>query len=50
LKDRGDQAALIFVSTETDQEITYTYKQLHAEVQRMAASLLSLGVKKGDRV
>ena len=50
LKDRGDQAALIFVSTETDQELTYTYKQLHAEVQRMAASLLSLGVKKGDRV
>ncbi len=50
LKDRGDQAALIFISTETDQEITYTYKQLHAEVQRMAASLLSLGVKKGDRV
>ena len=50
LKDRGDQAALIFVSTETGQEVTYTYKQLHAEVQRMAASLLSLGVKKGDRV
>ena len=50
LKERGDQAALIFVSTETDQEITYTYKQLHTEVQRMAASLLSLGVQKGDRV
>ncbi len=50
LIDRGDQAALIFISTETDQEVTYTYKQLHAEVQRMAASLLSLGVKKGDRV
>jgi propionyl-CoA synthetase len=50
LKDRGDQAALIFISTETDQEVTYTFKQLHAEVQRMAASLLSLGVTKGDRV
>ncbi|MFM1950263.1 MAG: Acetyl-coenzyme synthetase [Pseudomonadota bacterium] len=50
LNDRGDQAALIFISTETNQEITYTFKQLHAEVQRMAASLLSLGVKKGDRV
>jgi hypothetical protein len=37
LKDRADQAALIFVSTETDQEDTYTYTQLHAEVQRMAA-------------
>ena len=50
LKDRADQAALIFVSTETDQEITYTYRQLHAEVQCMAASLLALGVQKGDRV
>ncbi len=50
LNDRGDQAALIFISTETNQEITYTFKQLHAEVQRTAASLLSLGVKKGDRV
>ncbi len=50
LKDRADQAALIFVSTETYQEITYTYRQLHAEVQCMAASLLALGVQKGDRV
>ena len=50
LKDRADQAALIFVSTETDQEITYTYRQLHAEVQCMSASLLALGVQKGDRV
>ena len=44
LKDRADQAALIFVSTETDQEKTYTYRDLHAEVQRMAASLKALGV------
>ena len=50
LKDRGDQAALIFVSTETEQEKTYTYKDLHAEVQRMAAILQSFGVVKGDRV
>ena len=50
LKDRGDQAALIFVSTETDQETTYTYKDLHAEVQRMAAILQNFGVVKGDRV
>ena len=50
LKDRGDQAALIFVSTETDQEKTYTYKDLHAEVQRMAAILQDFGVVKGDRV
>jgi propionyl-CoA synthetase len=50
LKDHGDQAALIFVSTETDQEKTYTYKDLHAEVQRMAAILQNFGVVKGDRV
>ena len=50
LKDRGDQAALIFVSTETDQEKTYTYKDLHAEVQRMAAIFQNFGVVKGDRV
>ena len=50
LKDRADQAALIFVSTETDQEKTYTYRDLHAEVQRMAAILRDLGVLKGDRV
>jgi propionyl-CoA synthetase len=47
---RGDQNALIFVSTETNQERVYSYRELHAEVQRMAATLQSLGVKKGDRV
>jgi propionyl-CoA synthetase len=47
---RGDQNALIWVSTEVDQERLFTFAQLHAEVQRMAAVLLSLGVKTGDRV
>ncbi|MDP1649200.1 MAG: propionate--CoA ligase [Rubrivivax sp.] len=50
LATRGDQNALIFVSTETGAERIYSYRELHAEVQRMAATLLSLGVKKGDRV
>ena len=50
LLDRADQAALIFVSTETDQEKVYSFRELHAEVQRMAAVLKELGVKKGDRV
>jgi propionyl-CoA synthetase len=50
LKDRADQAALIYVSTETGIEKTYSFAELHAEVQRMAASLKALGVKKGDRV
>jgi propionyl-CoA synthetase len=50
LKDRPDQAALIFVSTETGQEKTYTFRELHIEVQRAAAMLKGLGVQKGDRV
>ncbi|MDP3253671.1 MAG: propionate--CoA ligase [Hydrogenophaga sp.] len=50
LKDRADQNALIFVSTETDVERTYSFRELHAEVQHMAAVLLDQGVKKGDRV
>ena len=50
LKDRATQAALIAVSSETGTEKTYTFTDLHAEVQRMAASLKALGVEKGDRV
>ncbi len=50
LADRPDQNALIFVSTETDTETTYSFRQLHAEVNRMAAILLAQGVRKGDRV
>ncbi len=50
LKDRAQQNALIFVSTETDQERVYSYAELHAEVQRMAAVLLAQGVQRGDRV
>ena len=50
LKDRANQAALVAISTETNTERTYSFTELHAEVQRMAASLLALGVKKGDRV
>jgi len=47
---RGDQAALIAVSTETQTERVYTFIELHQEVQRMAAALQELGVRKGDRV
>jgi propionyl-CoA synthetase len=50
LSDRAEQAALIFVSTETNEEIVYSFRDLHAEVQRMAACLKALGVQKGDRV
>lgn len=50
LTQRANQPALIAVSTETGSEKTYTYQELHAEVQRMAAALQSFGVGKGDRV
>jgi propionyl-CoA synthetase len=50
LEERAQQAALIYVSTETGQERTYSFAQLHQEVQRMAAVLRSQGVGKGDRV
>jgi len=50
LAERADQAALVAISTETDTERSYSFRELHAEVQRMAASLRALGVKKGDRV
>jgi propionyl-CoA synthetase len=50
LAERAEQPALIYVSTEVNEEKVYTYRQLHTEVQRMAAVLQSLGVGKGDRV
>ncbi|KMZ11169.1 Propionate-CoA ligase, partial [Candidatus Burkholderia humilis] len=40
----------MYVSTETGIERRYTYAELHAEVNRMAAVMRSLHVKKGDRV
>jgi propionyl-CoA synthetase len=45
-----DANALIWVSTEVDKEVVYSFRELHAEVQRMAAILRDLGVTKGDRV
>ncbi len=50
LKDRGDQNALIWISTEVDKTQSFTYRQLHNEVNRAAAMMQSLGVKRGDRV
>ena len=47
---QGDKPALIWVSTEVDQERVFSFAQLHAEVQRMAAVLKAMGVKQGDRV
>ena len=50
LAARGDQAALVWISTEVDKIQSFTFKQLHAEVNRVAAMMRSLGVKRGDRV
>ena len=50
LAERAQQDALVYVSTETGIERRYTYAELYAEVNRMAAVMRSLGVKRGDRV
>ena len=47
---RPNDRALIYVSTETNQEKIYSFAELQREVERMAAIYLDLGVQKGDRV
>src|SRR3954467_2651702 len=47
---RGDQKALVWISTEVDQTRSYTYRELFDEVNRVAAMMRELGVKHGDRV
>jgi propionyl-CoA synthetase len=50
LAARGDQPALVYISTETGEQKQYSYKELHAEVSKAAAMMQALGVGKGDRV
>ena len=50
LSERGDQTAILFEGDEPGDQRAITFKQLHAEVCRLANVLLSLGVKKGDCV
>jgi propionyl-CoA synthetase len=50
LAKRANQAALVWISTEVDQVRTFTYAELHDEVNRFAGILRDLGVGKGDRV
>ena len=47
---RGEQKALVWISTETGQSQSFTYNELFNEVNRVAAMMKSLGVKQGDRV
>ncbi len=50
ISTRGEQAALVYVSTETGIERSYSYRELLTEVERVSAMFLELGVGRGDRV
>jgi acetyl-CoA synthetase len=50
LPERGDQVALLWEADEPGVTRSLTYRQLHAEVVRMANVLKAVGVQKGDRV
>src|SRR3954451_22880790 len=50
LAKRAEQQALVWISTEVNQTRSFTYRELHAEVNRAAAMMQSLGVKRGERV
>lgn len=50
LATRPDQLAIVAVSTETQVTREISYRELHREVNAFAATLLALGVKRGDRV
>jgi len=50
LAARAEQKALVWISTEVNETRSFTYRELHAEVNRTAAMMQSLGVKRGERV
>ena len=50
LATRGDQTAIIWQSDDPEVAEHISYRQLHAEVSKFANVLITLGVKKGDRV
>ena len=49
LPTRAEQAAIRFISTETGETRTLSYRELHAEVNALAAALQGLGLQRGDR-
>ncbi|WP_375464818.1 acetate--CoA ligase, partial [uncultured Methylobacterium sp.] len=50
LETRGDQTAIIWEGDSPDESRHITYRELHAQVCRMANVLRERGVSKGDRV
>jgi acetyl-CoA synthetase len=50
LEERGDQTALIWEGNEPGEDGKLSYRELHAEVSKLANALKDLGVQKGDRV
>ncbi|WP_336038259.1 acetate--CoA ligase, partial [Halobacterium yunchengense] len=50
LADRGDEPAIEWVGEPTDETRTYTYAELHREVNEFAAALRDLGVEEDDVV
>jgi acetyl-CoA synthetase len=51
LDERGDEAAIEWVGEPVEEDdVTYTYEELHREVNECAAALLDMGVGEGDVV
>ncbi len=51
LAERGDQKAIIWEPNDPNDDVrTYTYKELHVEVCKLANVLKANGAKKGDRI
>ena len=51
LEERGDQVAILFEPNDPNEAAKeFTYKQLHAEVCKVANALRANGITKGDRV
>jgi acetyl-CoA synthetase len=50
LAQRGDQVAILWEGDSPGEDRRITYKELHAEVSRLANALKANGVRKGDRV
>ena len=47
---RGGETALIWEGNDSEESRTFTYAELHAEVQKAANVLKNIGIAKGDRV